>query len=71
LLEGSVVAGILLWVADCAQKRNLERNLGRGERKEKIKEKGKIEKEKNKRKKKKKKKHALTWLIKLFFIIFK
>jgi hypothetical protein len=55
LLEGSVVAGILLWAADCDQKRNLERNLGRGERKEKIKEKGKIEKEKNKRKEKKKK----------------
>jgi hypothetical protein len=44
LLEGSVVAGILLWAADCDQKRNLERNLGRGERNEKLKEKGKIKK---------------------------
>ena len=40
------MASILLWAADCDQKRNLGRNKNRGERKEKIKEKGKIEKEK-------------------------
>jgi hypothetical protein len=50
LLDGSVVASILLWAADCDQKRNLGRNKNRGERKEKIKEKGKIEKEKKKNK---------------------
>jgi hypothetical protein len=56
LLEGSVVAGILLWAADCDQKRNLGRNKNRGERKEKIKEKGRKEKEKKSEKRK------ITWL---------